>query len=622
MSSNQHRMTSPHAESARLRALARVAEAAARGGEVDDVLQAMAEGVQSAFGFAAVLNMYDEERHVYVVRAGVGDGFDEILGEEYTPESWDPLLADRFEVIPDVCFLPHDARPPQADLGVVVTPAYPWRGPGYWHAQDMCFIRMRTSQGKQLGILSVDSPVEAPLPDEEMFEVLRLFAVVGSNAVENVMLMREVKGLSIEREMKALRQELEEEIALRRSLLDIGTRLGAATSETSRDLFELVAKRLHEVVPIKALTIYDADHEAGICRPIYHSADEPDTDAILSFDIPFDVGCTGGAASERRSIVSNIGQADRPLVSVPDTDDIDEHLLAVPVLVEEQARAVLTLVRLSHQPPFTDTDTYRAELFAQHVASVFLLNELAQSRQLLAQQVEQLQDLNRLKDEFVANVSHELRTPLTAIMGNVMTVAGLGDMLGEQERRELLTGAERQSKRLAELLENLLAESRLVGDDPAIVPSRVEVGPFVHEVAETLRFKAQHRAIEVKVGGRLVIVTDRTLLYRILFNLGDNALKYSDGSVRLEAEAADDGGVRIDVIDGGVGIASEDIPRIFEQFQQLDGSTSRSVGGVGLGLHLCARASAALGGRIDVQSAVGAGSTFSLWLPRQCPRRD
>src|SRR5437660_538126 len=118
MSSHEQRMTSPHAESARLRALARVAEAAARGGDVDDVLRAMAEGVQSAFGFAAVLNLHDEERDVYVVRAGVGEGFDEILGEEYTSDSWDPLLADRFEVIPDVRFLPHDARPPEADLGV------------------------------------------------------------------------------------------------------------------------------------------------------------------------------------------------------------------------------------------------------------------------------------------------------------------------------------------------------------------------------------------------------------------------------------------------------------------------------------------------------------------------
>jgi len=113
-------------------------------------------------------------------------------------------------------------------------------------------------------------------------------------------------------------------------------------------------------------------------------------------------------------------------------------------------------------------------------------------------------------------------------------------------------------------------------------------------------------------------VTDRTLLYRILFNLGDNALKYSDGGVRLVA-GRENGGVRIDVIDQGIGIAPADIPRIFQQFEQLDGSTSRRVGGVGLGLHLCARATVALGGRIDVESEPGQGSRFSVWLPLQTP---
>src|SRR5207248_8434429 len=106
-------------------------------------------------------------------------------------------------------------------------------------------------------------------------------------------------------------------------------------------------------------------------------------------------------------------------------------------------------------------------------------------------------------------------------IGNVMTVAGLGDMLGAEERRELLIAAERQAKRLAELLENLLAESRLIGDEPAVVPGRVEIGPFLEEVGDTLRFRAPDRQIDIKASGRVEIITDRALLYRILFNLGD-----------------------------------------------------------------------------------------------------
>jgi signal transduction histidine kinase len=221
-----------------------------------------------------------------------------------------------------------------------------------------------------------------------------------------------------------------------------------------------------------------------------------------------------------------------------------------------------------------------------------------------------------MKDEFVANVSHELRTPLTAVIGNVATVARSGDTLEPDERRDLLNAAERQAKRLAELLENLLATSRLAGETPNIAPLRIELSSFAEEVAAALRARAPGRAIEVLAPPELDMVTDPTLLYRILYNLGDNALKYSDDEVRFTVRANGDEAL-IAVTDRGLGIAEEDIPRIFERFQQLDSSNTRRVGGVGLGLYLSERGAKALGGRIEVQSEMGRGSTFTLRLPRK-----
>ena len=116
--------------------------------------------------------------------------------------------------------------------------------------------------------------------------------------------------------------------------------------------------------------------------------------------------------------------------------------------------------------------------------------------------------------------------------------------------------------------------------------------------------------------GRLALITDRTLLYRILFNRGDNALKYSDGPVELAARP-EDGGVLLEVTDRGPGIPPEYLATIFEQFRQLDAPSAHRAGGVGLGLHLSARVAEVLGGRIGVVSEVGRGSTFSLWLPRE-----
>ena len=604
----------PRRELVRLQALARVAGAAAGSGGLDAVLAAIVDGVQDAFGLDVVLNLYEPELDTYVVRAAVGEGVEQLMHTWSTRESFEELLDRRFEIVPDVFFIPHDAGIDVERLGPFYTPSYEWRGPGYWHPDDMCFVGMRTSQGQLVGILSIDSTIDQHIPSPEQFELLRVFAMVGANVVENALLAREIAGLEAEREMKVLRQELEEEVALRQSLLEIGSRLGEVSAAAPQDIFPTLSERLAMVVPIKSLTVSTVDVDKRVVSPIYHSEAEV-ADAVLRFDIPFGTGATGCAVVTQQSYIDNDDPGATVSVQIPGTPEVAEHVLAVPVLVEDEVKVVLTLRRDAKEAPFVPLDAHRAELFAQHLASAFLLMELAESRRLLAEQVSKLEDLNRLKDEFVASVSHELRTPLTAIIGSVVTVATLGDMLSAESRREMLTGAERQAKRLAELLENLLAESRLTAGDTVIAPVRVEVGPFVEEVAETLRFRAPGRVVESATDDT-VVFTDRTLLYRILFNLGDNAIKYSDGRVTLTSRA-DRGGVRIEVSDEGIGIAGEDIPKVFEQFRQLDASDARRVGGVGLGLHLSLKAAKALGGRIEVQSEPGRGSTSALWLPAE-----
>ncbi len=414
---------------------------------------------------------------------------------------------------------------------------------------------------------------------------------------------------------RRLRKELEEELALRRHLLEIGDRLGAASASASSDIFPLLSERLSSVVPIKSLTIFAADHASRRVRAVYHS--EPEVaDSIMSFDFPFGDGATGRAVETGEGVIANQQVGTGVARYIPGTPQIPEHLLVVPVKVEEEVKVALTLRRNAADPPFLPEDARRAGLFGQHVGSAFLLRELAEKRSLLARQVEQLQGLNRLKDEFVASVSHELRTPLTAIIGNVDTLARRGDRMSEDDRQRFLESAERQAKRLAELLENLLAESRLLGGYPEVVPVTLQVAPFLEEVADTLRSRAPARVVEASCRGPLALVTDRTLLYRILFNLGDNALKYSDGPVGLAARP-EDGGVLLEVTDRGPGIPPEHLATIFEQFRQLNTPSAHRAGGVGLGLHLSARVAEVLGGRIRVDSELGRGSTFSLWLPKE-----
>ena len=608
-------------EALRLEALARVAGAAAPTSRLDDLLVAVAAGVEAAFGLEVVVNLLDPENDRFTVRA-VSAGPAELLGTWSPAGSWDDLLDERHEIARDVFFISHDAGVPPDALGAVHTPDHDWSGPGHWHPLDMCFVRMRTTSDRVVGILSVDSSVDQTIPDEATFELLRLFAVVGANAIENRLLSTEIASLEAERRMRELRRELEEEVDLRRSLLAIGERLGAASASGAGEIFPVLGERLGTVVPIKSLTVWAVDPSCESIRAVYHS--EPGiADAVMSYRFDFGVGATGQAVFRGESVIANHGDAVQARVHIPgEPDHGGEHVMAVPVVVEDQVKVALSLRREATEEPFTPDEARRAELFAQHAASAFLLQELAEHRRQLAEKVDELEETNHHKDAFVAGVSHELRTPLTAIIGNVMTVAGLGDMLGAEERRELLVAAERQAKRLGELLENLLADSRLSGRDPLVSNVSVDVRSFVEEVADTLRFRAPGRVVLAHVEGRPEVVTDRTLLYRVLFNLGDNALKYSDGTVTITAREADHAGIRFEVEDRGIGIEPDKVPLVFEQFSQVDPSDHRKVGGVGLGLHLARKATEALGGEIHVDSKPGAGSTFSVWLPRIPPKQS
>jgi signal transduction histidine kinase len=608
------------ASRARLEALAWMASVVGRGGDLDAILLAIAEGIFQGFALETVVNLLDEATDTYVVSAVVGESSEELRGTRNDRTAIERVLLPRHEIVPDVYFIPHDAALTLDQISATVAiPNHGWHGPGFWHPMDACLVRMRTSQGKTVGLLSVDSSTDQRIPGRDEFELLRLFAVVAANAAENVLLAREIGSLEAEREMQVLRGELEEELMLRRSLLEIGGRLGAASAAASTEIFPLIAERLGEVVPLQSFTVSRVNHTTQTIRPIYHSV-ESVADAYLSFEVPFGTGATGAAVLAGQSVISNADQEGGPAIDVPGTGEDSEHLMAVPVMVDERITAVLTLHRPVPEPPFTAADARRAELFAQHVGLAFLLmeladtsGELAASRRALSLQVERLEDLNRFKDEFVANVSHELRTPLTAVLGNVSTALHLND-LPEGERRGLLEAAERQAKRLAAMMENLLDESRLSGEEPPLVPLRIDAGQFVEEVAETLRSRAPGRVVETDAAGDLMLVSDTTLLYRILFNFGDNALKYSDGPVRYVARP-DGEGVCISVSDEGRGIDTADIPRVFERFEQLGWNGPRS--GVGLGLHLSIRAAEALGGRINLDSQPGHGSTFSLWLPRE-----
>jgi signal transduction histidine kinase len=270
---------------------------------------------------------------------------------------------------------------------------------------------------------------------------------------------------------------------------------------------------------------------------------------------------------------------------------------------------------------------FRSRALADRLAeqNALLAEQAQRLEQLLAKEhhtVDELRELNRMKGEFVAVVSHELRTPVTALIGYAKTLRQPEFADDPLMREEFLERMERQSDRLLRLVENLLTASRIESQQLPLSIGRVLFEDLVHEVTESLAGNADR--VRVHVPQDLpVLYTDRQLLSQVLQNLVDNALKYSpDGSpCELEARPAGDA-IVFWVQDHGIGISEEEMARIFERFYQVDQSSTRTFRGAGLGLSLVQDLLRHLGGTIEVGSAPGEGSRFTVTIPVRHPNLE
>lgn len=225
-------------------------------------------------------------------------------------------------------------------------------------------------------------------------------------------------------------------------------------------------------------------------------------------------------------------------------------------------------------------------------------------------------DLNRQKDEFLAAVSHELRTPLASMLGSVETLRRLEDRLGAEARERFFTIAQRQGKRLQRLIEELLLTAAVEHRQELVVAENVAVTELLNEVAEDLGGQARGRIVVRWSPDVPSVATDPHKLRQVLTNLVENATKYAPtGLIEVSAGAGALQRVEIRVADHGPGVAPQDRSRVFERFVQLDGSSTRTQGGTGLGLYLCAAVADLLEGELTLTETPGGGATFTLSLP-------
>jgi heavy metal sensor kinase len=234
------------------------------------------------------------------------------------------------------------------------------------------------------------------------------------------------------------------------------------------------------------------------------------------------------------------------------------------------------------------------------------------------QMLERLEALFHAQQRFVADVSHELRSPLTAIRGNLDLLRRSMAHVPETHA-ETLAAIEAETARMQRMVQDLL----LLAQADAGVPLEkrpVELDTLLLDVFRQARLNAGNVKVVLGSEDQLQVLGDADRLKQLFLNLMDNAIKYtpSGGTVTLSFERQDQW-ARVSVADTGIGIPARDLPHIFERFYRVDKARSREKGGTGLGLAICKWIVEAHGGRIQVQSQVGKGSVFTVWLPlSQC----
>jgi len=235
-----------------------------------------------------------------------------------------------------------------------------------------------------------------------------------------------------------------------------------------------------------------------------------------------------------------------------------------------------------------------------------------------ARRIAQLEGANRVKSDFLATMSHELRTPLNVIIGynELLLDEVFGTLTPEQTASLDRVGA--SARELLELISATLDISRLETGRAALDVSQIDPGDLLREVEAETRGLCEKPGVELAWHCAPIhppVYSDAVKLKVLLKNLIANAMKFTDcGTVTVSVAARDDR-LELAVADTGVGMSAETQAVIFEPFRQGDGSPSRRHGGVGLGLYIVSRLLALLGGRIEVESTPGVGSTFRIWVP-------
>lgn len=592
--------------------------------DLDEVLQTIAQGVVDVLGFqVAVINAVDSRGWVDVVAiAGCGEALEDArraLASRRMPLS---EFEDEFAIADEwglLRFVPHDRLP--EDFSYSYVPDFtPVDAPDAWHPLDALYALMHGPDGELLGILSVDLPVGGRRPDESSRQILEMYAVQAGlalyHAQERDRLHERVRlGSATRRIIETASRELdlnrivEESIEPLRSgfrcsrllvrIFDTaeegigGEGLGGPGATYPSNLMERLRPRLAE----QHLSAADAG------APDYLAMGER-------------IACECWAKG-RTAVMGEYGDTSAGLLSPEEREKAvalveatDSQLMVmVPVGAGPDCMGYLTFLRTEPTQLWTDAEDEAALEVGREIGRAVVRARMYQRERKLVAELQQLDDY---RAEMIGTITHELKNPLTSIRGHV-------ELLEEAGVAPLSVGAlSRSVTRLRALVDDMLLLTRIKDPKRPFLPTSCDLSTAVREAWEVLAIQADRGGITTdlsEVESGVMVWGERDELVHVVNNIVGNALKFTPdgGSVRVGLREDGDE-VVFTCSDTGLGISEEDRSAMFEEFHRSSNPAARAVPGTGLGLAIVRRVVERHGGSVEVESALGSGSTFVVRL--------
>jgi signal transduction histidine kinase len=374
--------------------------------------------------------------------------------------------------------------------------------------------------------------------------------------------------------------------------------------EAAYDDIALLAAEICEA-PIAVINFIDADRQWGKAIVGLADTEAPRTDSFCAHTI------CGEDVLVVRDTLEDTRFADNPMV----LDDPNLRFYAGAPLVTPEGYALGTVCVADRRPREIGDD--RLAALAALARQVVAQLELRKALGLLRVQNEQLRELDRMKDVFIATASHELRTPLTSVVGFVKLL--LRDRLGPlgEQQREALVAVDRSAGRLIEMVNDLLLLARADADHVTLERAPTRLDELVEQSAQAFGPNAAERSIELDLSLHPVeLDADPAKLAQLIDNLVGNAIKFSPPSSRVELRAFSRNGTAVlEVEDEGIGIPEAERRVIFDRFARATSAHEHEIGGTGLGLAVAKTIADLHGGRIACDAAPGGGSVFTVELP-------